>query len=179
MRIAYAGAPGAFAHEACLTFAPDHDAVAVASFAEVVEAVAAGRMQAGMLPLRNSRAGPVPGIADLLGSGRVAVRHEHVLPVRLHLLALPSADLGGVRLVRSHPMALAQCADRLRALGLGTAPTANTATAARALSSLAEAALASEAAARAYGLHILMWDLQDDPDNRTVFGLVVRGPAEL
>jgi prephenate dehydratase len=32
--------------------------------------------------------------------------------------------------------------------------------------------LASKAAAAAYGLHILLRDLQDDPDNATEFALV-------
>lgn len=173
MSVAYQGAPGAFAHQACLAFAASHEPVAYASFADVAAAVAAGEAALGMLPLENSGAGLVPGVAELI-AGLVVVA-EHVLPVRLHLLALPGVALAEVRTVVSHEMALRQCAGSLRALGLAGERAANTAVAARDLAGRDRAALASAAAAEIYGLTVLRADMQDDPDNRTRFALVRRG----
>ena len=39
MTVAYQGQPGAFSHQACLTFLAGHDAVALPTFAEVIAAV--------------------------------------------------------------------------------------------------------------------------------------------
>jgi prephenate dehydratase len=172
MRIAYAGAPGAFAHEACLAFAPDYEPIALESFAAVVDAVEGGAAEAGMLPLRNSRAGIVEEVAFLLARRPVQVRAEHDLPVRMHLLGLPGAELSAISVVRSHPMALRQCAEVLRTLGVETQDAPNTAIAARSLTDPSCAVLASEAAAEAYGLNILRRDVHDDPNNVTRFARI-------
>ncbi|MBV9930091.1 MAG: prephenate dehydratase [Alphaproteobacteria bacterium] len=172
MRIAYAGAEGAFAHQACLAFAAGFEPVAVESFAAVVAAVTRGEAACGMLPLHNSRAGAVDETAALLRRRDVRLVARSALPVRMHLLGLPGASVAGLRLIRSHPMALSQCARALSGLGLPTEEAANTAAAARALDDPAVGVLASEAAAAAYGLAILRRDMQDDPDNSTIFGII-------
>jgi prephenate dehydratase len=169
MRIAYQGGPGAFSHEACLAFAPGWEPVAHPTFEGVVEAVAAGATERGILPIKNRYAGPVPGVEPLLG--RIARIEEHELAVRLHLLALPGARLEEIEAVVSHPMAIAQCAETLAALGLRSEEAANTALAAEALDSRAKGVLASEAAASAYGLQILKRDMHDRPDNATRFAI--------
>ena len=174
MRIAYAGAEGAFAHEACRAFAEDFQAVAVPDFGAVVSAVEAGQAEAGMLPLRNSRAGDVQEVRELLAAAPLRIARECPLPVRMHLLGLAEAELSGLTAVTSHPVALRQCAGSLERLGLETTPAANTALAARELRSSTVGVLASEAAARAYGLKVLQHDMQDDPNNVTVFAIVER-----
>ena len=175
MRIAYQGVPGAFGHEACLAFLPAYEPVGLPSFADVAAGVAAGAIERGLLPLRNSRAGAVEGVADLVGKHGLAIEAEHVLRVRMHLLALPGTRLEAVRTVTSHPVALRQCAVAIARLGVATEPAPNTAAAARALDDPHKAVLASEAAASLYGLEILVRDLQDDPDNATTFILIRRG----
>ncbi|HEY0027811.1 MAG TPA: prephenate dehydratase domain-containing protein [Allosphingosinicella sp.] len=175
MKIAYSGAPGAFAHEACLAFAPDLSPMAVDGFAAVADAVESGAAGFGMLPLHNSAAGTVEDVAELLRTRPLHIVAEHDLSVRMHLLGLPETDISAVRIVRSHPMALRQCARALDALSVELVEAGNTAVAARNLADPAHAVLASEAAAKAYGLIILQRDLQEDPDNRTRFALVVAG----
>lgn len=174
MTVAYAGAPGAFAHEAALAFAPGHVAIAFADFAAVAEAVASGAAELGILPTGNRRAGAVPGVAELLTNCALATVSTHDLPIRMHLLALPGVSIDEVRVVASHPVALAQCVEHLAALGLATEDASNTAVAAAELASRDRAVLASEAAARTYGLAILARDLHDDPDNMTSFALIRR-----
>jgi len=175
MTIAYQGAPGAFSHEACLAFVPDHRPIGLPSFADVVAAVLHGEAERGILPIENSRAGPVRGNGELLAQQGIAVIATYDLAVRMHLLALPAARLEDVTMIVSHPMALAQCASKLRTLGIATGPATNTALAAQGLATLDRAVLASEAAASVYGLTILRRDMHDDPDNMTRFCLFERG----
>jgi prephenate dehydratase len=174
MTIGYAGAPGAFAHEAATLFAPEKVGIAFASFAAVVEAVASSAVELGVLPVSNGRAGAVPGVAALLADARIRTIEEREVAVRVHLLALPGVALDEVRMIASHPVALAQCAEHLAALGIATEEAANTAVAAAALDRRDKGVLASEAAAEAYGLAVLKRDLHDDPDNRTRFALIAR-----
>jgi prephenate dehydratase len=174
VKVAYQGAPGAFGHEACLAFLPRFEPEARESFAEVARAVAGGEAERGILPLANSQAGPVPGVAEAIAGHGLRVLAERLLPVRMHLLALPGVTLAEVRTVVSHPMALRQCAGRLGALGLTLAEAPNTAVAARDLRRRDRAVLASKAAATAYGLIVLVRDMHDDPANATRFAVVAR-----
>ena len=174
MSIFYAGTAGAFAHEACVAFAPDHEPVGVESFAAAIAAVKAGDTELGMLPVHNSRAGPVEAAAELIRSSGLRTVSEHELPVRMHLLALPGVPLADLIAAVSHPMALKQCAASLAVLGLRGEPATNTAVAARDLQDRTKAVLASEAAAAAYGLAILRRDMHDDPDNCTRFAILAR-----
>lgn len=177
MTVAYQGQRGAFGHEACLQFAPDHEALPSPSFAAVISAVLSGEADLGMLPVENSRAGPVPEVRDLIAANDLTIEGVHALSVRMHLLALPGATLAGIRTVVSHTMALAQCADSLVELGVATEARSNTAIAACALAAGDDhsvAVLASETAATLYGLNILRRDMQDDEDNTTIFHIVGR-----
>lgn len=174
MSIAYQGAPGAFGHEACRAFMPDQPIIAVPTFAEVTAAVRRGEAEFGMLPLANSRAGDVPGVRSLIEQAALAIETEFRLPVRLHLLGLRGSRLEQVRTVVSHPMALKQCSQSLSRLRVTLRKAPNTALAARVLCEPTVTALASEAAAAIYGRDILFRDLQDDPDNHTLFALVRR-----
>ena len=180
-RVAYQGAPGAFAEEACRRFLPGCPAVARPTFAAVAQAVAGGETELGMLPRENSIAGSVPGIAELIEENRLIVRSEHLLPVRLHLLARPGTALDGLERVASHPMALAQCGRFLARTGLKAEEATNTALAAEALGRAdggAQGVIASEAAASVYGLAILERDVHDRPDNFTTFCVVARPDRE-
>jgi prephenate dehydratase len=174
MIVAYQGVPGAFGHEAAGKVASVASLLAVPSFADVLAAVGAGRAGAGVLPVVNSRAGRVDGVANLIDDSGLLVQDTIDLPVRLHLLALPGATLGGIKTVVSHPMALRQCARRLAALGVEQRDASNTAVAAQSLADHRSAVLASSVAADLYGLAVLESDVQDDPDNVTRFAVLVR-----
>ena len=175
MKVAYQGVPGAFGHQACLTFLPGYEPVGEATFAAVLEAVAEGRADCGIVPVENNEAGPVREVQRLLASSPLDIVSEHTLPVRMHLLGLPGAEIETIRTAVSHPVALMQCARTIARLGLRTEGAANTAIAASTLADPAKAALASEAAAEAYGLTILMRDVHDRADNATRFAVVARG----
>ena len=180
MSVAYQGQPGAFGHEASLRFVPGHAPVPKPSFGDVVAAVSEGETEFGVLPMENSCAGPVAEVQQLLSESDLPILSTHKLPVRMHLLARRGTGLGGIRRVVSHPVALAQCAATLRALGLESEPAGNTAVAAKMVADAEDttlAALASEAAAAIYGLAILRRDVHDDPDNATTFCVLGRKPS--
>jgi prephenate dehydratase len=177
MKVAYQGEPGAFSHEACRTFLPDYEPVRRPRFVDVFNSVASGETDLGILPEENVAAGVVPEVRDLLARGRLTVQARHVLPIRMHLMAIPGARMATIRTIVSHPIALAQCAQTVQSLGLATEESLNTAGAAKALatsSDVTRAVLASELAASTYGLEILRRDLQDRADNATSFVVLSR-----
>lgn len=181
MKVAYQGVPGAFAWEACRTFLPEWTPVARATFANVVRAVTSGAAGRGMLPVRNSTAGAVPGVEDLIRDSGLLIVGRHRLPVRLHLLGRPEATLEGITRVTSHPMALAQCVRWREESGVLPEDATNTAMAAQALAESGDLSLgvaASEAAAETYGLKILKRDIHDRDDNATTFCVVARDEEE-
>ena len=178
MRIAYQGMPGAFSHEACLALSPGYEALAEATFADVVDAVLNGITERGILPMANSAGGEVPGNRELLDDPRLTIVKTQPMLVRMHLLALPDVSLEQIRTVVSHPMALKQCAARLAALGVETEEASKTAVAAAGLTSSDRGVLASEAAARVYGLEIIRRDLHDRVDNATIFSIFERRTGE-
>lgn len=175
--IAFQGAVGAFSHEACLRFASDHTPVAFEAFADVFDAVRSGRCERAMVPRENSSAGPVPEVVALLPVSGLRVLDEVRLPIRLFLLARPGVALDALDEAASHPMALKQCRASLTRLGLRAVEAFDTAGAAREVAERGpdhRAAVAPETAAALYGLTAVAHDLQDEPDNTTMFVLLGR-----
>jgi prephenate dehydratase len=174
MSVAYHGVPGAFSHEACLSFLPDEKPVGLPSFADVVSAVESGEAEFGMLPLENNNVGGVDEVRKLLNGSSLRVLAEHALPVRIHLLGLPGSRIEEIRTAVSHPMAIKQCTGNLRAMGLAPEEASSTSVAAQSLSDRTKAALASRAAADAYGLVVLRENVHDREVNETTFVIVGR-----
>ena len=140
----------------------------------LVAAVEEGEADVGILPVENNNAGAVDEVRQLLAASTLRILAEHRLPIRMQLLGLPGASLDDVHTAVSHPMALKQCAVTLAGLELASEEAPSTSVAARDLSDPAKAALASEAAAVAYGLVILKRDVHDREVNETTFVVVSR-----
>ena len=174
MTVAYHGVPGAFSHEASLRFVPDEEPMGLPSFADVIRAVESGEAEYGILPLENNNAGGVDEVQELLTQSPLRVMAEHKLPIRIHLLGLPGSSLDEVRTAVSHPMAIKQCVETLRSLGLETEEAPSTSVGAQTLSDPMKAVLASEAAAEAYGLVVLKSNVHDREVNETTFVVVTR-----
>ena len=174
MSVAYHGVPGAFSHEACLSFLPDEEPVGLPSFVDVVSAVERGEAKFGMLPLENNNVGGVDEVRKLLDRSSLTVLGEHALPVRIHLLGLPGSRIEDIRTAVSHPMAIKQCTGNLCAMGLAAEEASSTSVAAQRLSDRTKAALASRAAADAYGLVVLRENVHDREVNETIFVIVGR-----
>jgi prephenate dehydratase len=177
--IAFQGSLGAYSDLACRTVFPDMPTLPCGSFEEVFEAVRDGRADLAMLPVENSVAGRVADNHTLLPSGGLHIIGEHYQRVNHCLLAVPGATLETIKTVRSHVHALSQCRKVTRQLGLKAVVHADTAGAAAEISRLGDptvAAIASSLAAEAYGLDILMRDIEDAEHNTTRFLVMAREP---
>jgi chorismate mutase/prephenate dehydratase len=87
-------------------------------------------------------------------------------------MACPGAAVDKVTSVVSHPQALEQCADYIRARGYETRACSNTALAAKEVAALDDptvAAIASEETAALFGLRILERGINDSRNNTTRF----------
>ena len=92
---AYSGVPGAYAEEALIDyFGEAAERLQCRGFAEVFEAVAAGRARYGVVPLENSSAGSVFDVYDLLGRCNLRIVGEQMVHVRHCLLGLPGHSVG-------------------------------------------------------------------------------------
>jgi prephenate dehydratase len=177
-KIAIQGEPGSFSHEAALKLVPTAEIVPCALSAEVFAALSSGAVDAAVIPIENSLAGSVAEHLDLLLAHDVTVEQETLLRIRHNLIAIAGATIGEIDRVFSHPVALAQCRRFLAAHPRMEAFAAyDTAGSVKQLVELRDrraAAIASEAAARYYGAHILESGIEDNPENYTRFFLVRR-----
>jgi prephenate dehydratase len=184
-RIAFQGEAGANSDEACRAHFPDHEPVPHAAFEDAFEAVRGGDCALAMIPVENSIAGRVADVHHLLPSSGLKIVGERFKPIRFQLMANRGTRLEDVATVASMPIALGQCRRTLRALGVRTEPTGDTAGAARALAEHPDprrAAVAPALAAELYGLDILLADIEDEAHNTTRFLIMaakdVPPPAE-
>jgi prephenate dehydratase len=180
VRIAYQGEPGAFSEAAALQFWPDAEPVACRAFEDVFEAVKAGSVDCGVLPIENSIGGSIHRNFDLLLENDLPIVGEVELPVVHHLLAIPGTTLERVRRVYSHPQALAQCDRFLRTLtGVEVIATYDTAGSAKMIAAQRmndAAAVASARAGDVFGLTPLRSAIQDYAHNTTRFLVISRQP---
>jgi prephenate dehydratase len=178
MKIAIQGEPGSFSHEAAMKLIADAEIVPCSLSADVFAAVAEGRAEAAVIPIENSLAGSVSEHFDLLLTHDVRVERETELRIRHNLIALEGVGMDDIERVYSHPIALAQCrkflAARPKIKVYASYDTAGSVKQITEQQDRHSAAIASEAAARHYGAHILQAGIEDSPENFTRFFLVRR-----
>ena len=174
-KIAFQGVPGAYSHMACQAVKPDMEPVACASFEDMLTEVQDGRASLAMVPVENSIAGRVADIHHLLPSSGLYIIGEHFHRVNHHVMAPRGATLDQLTHVHSHAQGLAQCRNRVRALGLTPVMHPDTAGAAKDVAAAGDpkiGAIASRLAAEIYGLDILFESAEDDEHNTTRFLLM-------
>jgi prephenate dehydratase len=178
-KIIFQGEPGANSHIASREAYPDCEAVPCPTFEDALAAIAAGEADLGMIPIENSVAGRVADIHHLMPTSGLHIVAEWFLPIRNQLLAPKGATLKGLKTVESHIMALGQCRNFLRKLGVRQIVAADTAGAAREVAERGDktrAAVASRLAAQIYGLQILKEDIEDEAHSTTRFIVLSRKP---
>ncbi len=173
--VAFQGEHGAFSEIAARSLVSGAAYAPCSEFAEVFHGVESGNYDFGVVPVENSLEGAISQVNDLLTRTSLHIVGEVRVPIRHHLLAVNDTDLRDVRVVYSHPQALAQCRGFLEQGRVEARPFYDTAGAARMVARgrpRATAAIASLLAARLYGLQVIMDGLEDDVSNTTRFLLL-------
>jgi len=178
-RIAFQGEPGAYSHQACQQSRPDMEAVPSTTFEEVVDKVARGEVDLGMLAVENSTYGRVADVHSLLPRSGLHIVDEAFVRVHVNLLGVPGARLEDVTEAHGHVVILPQCAGFLKKHGIIGKVSSDNARAAREVAQAGDrsrAALASELAASIYGLEVLARHIEDQANNTTRFLVMAPSP---
>jgi prephenate dehydratase/chorismate mutase/prephenate dehydratase len=184
-RIAFQGELGAYSEEAVVrACGADAEPVPCRENRDVVRALADAAVDLAVLPLENTLAGTVTASYDAIADEPgVHVVGEVVIPIHHCVLGVTGATLRSLRVIESHPVALAQCSSFFaqhswleRRAAYDTAGAAREVARAR---DLARGAIAGRGAAGRYGLVVLAADVEDRSDNQTRFVVLSRTPAHL
>ncbi|MCC1480884.1 prephenate dehydratase [Roseibaca sp. Y0-43] len=178
-RIAFQGELGAYGHQACADTRPDYEPLPCATFHDTMAAVRDGQAELAMVAVENSIYGRVADVHSLLPESGLHIVAEAFVRVHVNLLGLPGAKLEQVQEAHGHPVILPQCSTFLRDHGIRGVVSSDNARAAREVAERGDpthAALASEMAAKIYGLEVLAPQIEDRPDNTTRFLIMAAKP---
>jgi prephenate dehydratase len=178
MRVAFQGEPGAFSEAAAVQLLGEGiETVPRATFDAAFRAIAEAAADALLVPVENTLAGSVVRVYDLLLESPLEICGETILPIEHHLMACPGATFAEIRVVASHPVALAQCERFFEENPqLQRLPAEDTAGSVRAImqkGDRASAAIAGRPAAERYGAIILRKNIEDNAENFTRFLLLL------
>jgi prephenate dehydratase len=180
-KVAFQGERGAFSEDAVITFFGDAELSPSRYIADVFEAVLKDDVDFGVVPVENSQAGSINDTYDMLLSYPLNIFGEIHLRISHCLMALPGESVDGIKMVYSHPQALAQCEEFLRKLKAEIIPTYDTAGSAKKIKEAGLkgcAAVASKRAAQIYGLEILAEKIETNVNNYTRFFVISKKKAE-
>lgn len=176
-RVVFQGAEGAYSQMAMLRyFGANVNCFHVDTFRDAMDAIEEGSADFAVLPIENSTAGIVNEIYDLLVEFENYIVGEQIIHIEHCLLGIPGTSIDRIQRVYSHPQSLMQSAKFL-----GDYPSwqqismQNNAFAARKVSEdkdMCQAAIASEYAAKIYGLEILKSGVNHSQTNATRFIIV-------
>ncbi len=176
-KVVFQGVEGAYAHQALEGyFGPKVDSFHVETWRDAMEVIKNGKARYGVLPIENSTAGIVNDVYDLLEEYNNYIVGEYIVKVEHALLVLPEASASDLKTVYSHPQALMQCAGYLDGHReweqISLKNTAVSAKKVKEEGDPTQAAIASEQAARIFGLKVLKHHINDEDGNSTRFIIV-------
>lgn len=176
-RVVFQGADGAYSQAAMTQYFGDQiNSFHVDTFRDAMIAIDEGSADFAVLPIENSTAGIVSEIYDLLAEFENYIVGEQVIKIEHCLMALPGTKLSDIHTVYSHPQSLMQSARFLLEYpSWKQISMKNNAFAAKKVQEdqdKGEAAIASEYAARLYGLEVLEKGVNQSSSNSTRFIIV-------
>ena len=183
VRIAIQGELGSFSHQAALRLFAGPEIVPCALSAQVFESLENGAVDAAVIPIENTLAGPVAEHYDLLLKHDVRIVKEIRLRIRHNLIGMPGAKLEEISQVMSHPVALAQCRIFLaKHPGIKVLPFYDTAGSVKHLMETRDAhaaGIAGEQAAAEFSAEILASGIEDNAENYTRFLVVKKNQPQV
>ena len=175
-RVVFQGAKGAYSQAAMMQYFGDKiSSFHVDTFRDAMVAIDEGSADFAVLPIENSTAGIVSEIYDLLAEFENYIVGEQIIKIEHCLMALPGAKIEEIETVYSHPQSLMQSARFLNEYGWQQISMQNNAFAARKVAGSEDkhkAAIASEYAAKLYGLEVLVKGVNQSSTNSTRFIIV-------
>ena len=181
-KYAYLGPAGTFTQAALLQITnPDDLLTPYANVTAALDAVRNGECTKALVPIENSVEGVVARTLDELAMGKpLVITAETTLPVSFALMSLPATEKANIKSIATHPHADSQCRSFI-AKNFPHAEVIETASTAAAAQGLAagkyDAAIASPAAAKNYGLKIIAENIGDNENAITRF-VLVEAPGE-
>lgn len=171
--VAFQGERGAYSESAVYSFfGPSAEPKPCKTFREVFREVEAREADYGVVPIENSIEGSVNQVYDLFLEYDLKVCGEIILKIEHCLIANPGSTLDSIKVIYSHPQALAQCRNFLENLGCEMISTYDTAGSVKMIKEkrlLDAGAIASERSAQIYKMKILAKGISDNPNNYTRF----------
>ncbi len=169
-KVAVLGPRGTFSHSAALKFFSSENLLMKSSITEIFRSIDSKEINLGIVPAENSIKGPVFETVDNLLKFSLKVRGSFKIDIN-HCLLGRVSDLSKISIIKSHPQALGQCNDWINKnfpdVKLSSQP--STVSAISEDKDQSVAFIASETAAKEYGLTILSKNIQDKPGNKTEF----------
>ena len=180
LTVAYSGVEGAFAHIAAGRIFPESNRVSHRDFKSAYDSVVSGESDVAVLPIENSYAGEVGQTIDLIFSGGLFINGIYELEIHQNLLGVHGATVDDIKKVTSHPQALAQCHDYIKAKNFETSDSVNTAVAAKLVADSKDktlGAIASAETAEIYGLKVIEANINKSGENTTRFAVLSKVQA--
>lgn len=186
-KVAYLGPAATFSHEAARKqFGADAEYLPMRTIPEVFYATGRAEVDYGIVPVENSIEGAVTYTLDMFAKddpelAQLTICAEVFLPIVQNLLVAPDGpqDFSDIKVVYSHPQALAQCRGWLRQ-NLPQSDVQEVSSTSRAAEIAATtpqtAAISNRLATEFYGLRLLATDLQDADFNQTRFLVIGHEP---
>ncbi|HKM03175.1 MAG TPA: prephenate dehydratase [Lachnospiraceae bacterium] len=176
-RVVFQGAEGAYSQIAMEQYFGKHvNSFSVDTFREAMSAIEEGSADFAVLPIENSTAGVVSENYDLLVEFENYIVGEQVIQIEHCLMGLEGTQISDIKTVYSHPQSLLQSARFLQDhSGWKQISIKNNAFAAQKVKDdkeLSQVAIASEYAAKVYGLEVLQKGVNDVSSNSTRFIIV-------
>ena len=186
MKIAIQGEAASFHEVAAQQFFGRDDATIVPcnTFTDVFKALKNDTVDAAVVAIENSLYGSIREVVDLCLAHHYPIVGEVVLHIHQQLIVFPDAQKSDIKRIFSHPVALDQCRDYLEK-NFPDAELVEHHDTAGAVEFIKEhdlknaAAIASAAAAKLHGMHILEHEIEDEKINFTRFVVIQKKSREI
>jgi chorismate mutase/prephenate dehydratase len=185
--VAIQGIEGSYSHMATEQFFGSKglgvSIIPASTFSAAIATVIDGVAEAAVLPIENTTSGAISEVYDLLLDSGLHIAGDIKYRVRHCLLGLGGATIADLRKVYCHPQASAQCSEFLATLqDCEIVHFSDTALSGKRISDLKDpsvGAIASEEAARLFGLEVLKTGVANRDENYTRFVVVTPDLIEI
>lgn len=177
-KLGFPGEKGSFSEEALFKyFGEEVNPRAYEKFEDVFEGLKNSEIDYGILPIENSCTGAISQVYDLLSKYGFYIVAEECIKIDQQLIGIEGTTLETIEEIYSHPQGFEQSNEFLKDKSFKLIPHHNTSTSAKMIHDLndkTKAAIASERAAKIYGLNIIKEAINTNKDNHTKFIIIGR-----